>query len=97
MFQKIANALSVGVEGTDLTKATKLEFYVRQGCSFFQYEPTVVDETHLLVKIPYADAMRLQASTVRLQLALTDGDGNPMAAEIVQTDAKRFLKEAGYD
>jgi len=45
----------------------------------------------------YADAMRLQASTVRLQLALTDGDGNPMAAEIVQTDAKKFLKEAGYD
>lgn len=87
MFQKIANALSVEVEGTDLTKATKIEFYVRQGCSFFQYEPTVVDETHLLVKIPYADAMRLQASTVRLQLALTDGDGNPMAAEIVQTDA----------
>ena len=92
MFQKIANALSVEVDGTDLTKATKLEFYVRQGCSFFQYEPTVVDETHL-----YADAMRLQASTVRLQLALTDGDGNPMAAEIVQTDAKKFLKEAGYD
>ena len=68
MFQKIANALSVEVEGTDLTKATKIEFYVRQGCSFFQYEPTVVDETHLLVKIPYADAMRLQASTVRLLL-----------------------------
>jgi hypothetical protein len=97
VFQKIANALSVEVDGTDLTKATKIEFYVRQGCSFFQYEPTVVDETHLLVKIPYADAMRLQASTVRLQLALTDGDGNPMAAEIVQTDAKKFLKEAGYD
>lgn len=97
MFQKIANALSVEVEGTDLTKASKIEFYVKQACQFFQYTPVVVDETHLLVKIPYADAMRLQASTVRLQLALTDGDGNPMAAEIVQTDAKKFLKEAGYD
>lgn len=97
MFQKIANALSVEVEGTDLTKASNLEFYVKQACQFFQYTPVVVDETHLLVKIPYADAMRLQASTVRLQLALTDGDGNPMAAEIVQTDAKKFLKEAGYD
>lgn len=96
MFQKIANALSVEVEGTDLTKVTKLEFYVKQACQFFQYTPVVVDETHLLVKIPYEDAMRLQASTVRLQLALTDGDGNPMAAEIVQTDAKKFLKEAGY-
>lgn len=97
MFQKIANALSVEVEGTDLTKATKIEFYVRQGCSFFQYEPTVVDETHLLVKIPYADAMRLQASTVRLQLALTDADGNPQAADIVSTPVKDLLKEAGYD
>lgn len=97
MFQKIANALSVEVEGTDLTKASNLEFYVKQACQFFQYTPVVVDERRLLVKIPYEDAMRLQASTVRLQLALTDGDGNPMAAEIVQTDAKKFLKETGYD
>lgn len=97
MFQKIANALSVEVDGTDLTKATKIEFYVRQGCSFFQYEPTVVDETHLLVKIPYEDAMRLRPGAVSLQCALTDADGNKQAAEIVQVDVKSFLKEAGYD
>lgn len=97
MFQKIANALSVEVEGTDLTKATGLEFYVRQACCFFQYTPTVVDETHLLVKIPYDDAMRLRPDKVHLQLALTDENGNPLAADIVQENVKKFLKEAGYD
>ena len=96
MFQKIANALSVEVEGTDLTKASNLEFYVRQACCFFQYTPAVVDETHLLVKIPYDDAMRLRPDKVHLQLALTDENGNPMAAEIVQESVKKFLKEAGY-
>lgn len=34
MFQKIANALSVELTGTDLTKVTKLEFYVKQACQF---------------------------------------------------------------
>lgn len=97
MFQKIANALSVEVEGTDLTKATKLEFYVRQACTFFQYTPTVIDETHMLVQIPYDDAMRLRPDKVHLQLALTDENGNDLAAEIVQVDVKKFLKEAGYD
>lgn len=96
MFQKIANALSVEVEGTDLTKVTKLEFYVKQACQFFQYTPVVVDGTHLLVKIPYEDAMRLRPGAVSLQCALTDADGNKQAAEIVQVDVKSFLKEAGY-
>ena len=97
MIQKIPNALSVEVTGVDLTKATKLEFYVRQACSWFQYTPIVVDETHLLVEIPYEDAMRLKPDKISMQLALTDGDGNARATEIVQDVAKRFLKEAGYD
>lgn len=85
------------VEGTDLTKASNLEFYVRQGCTFFQYTPEVVDETHLFVKIPYDDAMRLREGRVHLQMALTDESGNSLAAEIVQEDVKKLLKEAGYD
>lgn len=96
MFQKIANALSVELTGTDLTKASNLEFYVKQACQFFRYTPVVVDETHLLVKIPYEDAMRLRPGSVSLQCALTDADGNKQAAEIVQVDVKSFLKEAGY-
>lgn len=96
MFQKIANALSVEVEGTDLTKATKLEFYVRQGCSFFQYEPTVVDETHCTVLIPYEDAMKLRPGNVWLQMAFTDENGNKITVRKVQQEVDEFLKEAGY-
>lgn len=97
MFQKIANALSVEVEGTDLTKASNLEFYVKQACQFFQYTPTVIDETHLLVKIPKEDAMRLRPGTVKMQFAATDGDGNPITVETVEKTVAEFLKEAGYD
>lgn len=97
MREKIKNALSVEVVGADLTKATKLQFWLRQGALFFEYVPAVVDETHLLVTIPLADAMQLDAGkSARLQLALTDGDGNPQAADIVSQPVKELLKEAGY-
>lgn len=97
MREKIRNALSVEVTGTDLTKATKLRFWLRQGSMFLEYTPTVVDETHLLVEVPFEDAMRLKPDNVRLQLALTDGDGNPQAADIVSCPVRALLKEAGYD
>lgn len=96
MFQRIANALSVEVEGTDLTKVTKPEFYVKQACQFFQYTPKIVDETHLLVKIPKEDAMRMRPGTVKLQFAATDGDGNPITVSTVEKTIEEFLKEAGY-
>lgn len=98
MREKIQNALSVEVTGADLTKATKLQFWLKQGELFFEYAPQVVDQTHLLVIIPFADAMQLDpGKSARLQLALTDGDGNPQAADIVSTPVKDLLKEAGYD
>ena len=98
MREKIRNALSVEVTGADLTKATKLQFWVKQGELFFEYAPQVVDETHLLVIIPFADAMQLDPGrSARLQLALTDESGNPQAADIVTQPVRELLKEAGYD
>lgn len=97
MREKIRNALSVEVTGADLTKATKLQFWIKQGALFFEYAPQVVDQTHLLVIIPFADAMQLDpGKSARLQLALTDADGNPQAADIVSQPVKELLKEAGY-
>lgn len=43
MREKIQNALSVEVTGADLTKATKLQFWLKQGELFFEYAPRVVD------------------------------------------------------
>lgn len=98
MREKIQNALSVEVTGADLTKATKLQFWLKQGELFFEYAPRVVDQAHLLVIIPFADAMQLDpGKSARLQLALTDADGNPQAADIVSAPVKDLLKEAGYD
>lgn len=98
MRQRIANALSIEVEGADVAAASKLEFYVRQGRLFFEYAPSVVDETHLLVQIPFEDAMQLKSGQAALlQLALTDSGGNRQAADIVSVPVKDLLKEAGYD
>lgn len=98
MREKIANALSIEVEGADVASASKLEFYVRQGRLFFQYAPSVVDETHLLVQIPFEDAMQLKSGqSALLQLALTDSGGNRQAADVVSVPVRDLLKEAGYD
>ena len=98
MREKIRNNLSVEVTGADLTKAAKLQFWLRQGQTFFEYAPAVVDETHLLVTIPYADAMQLDPGrSARLQLALTDESGNPQVSDIVVQPVRELLKEDGYD
>lgn len=97
MRAKIANALSIEVEGVDLTGASRLEFYIRQGCVFWLYTPMIIDETHLLVRIPYDDAMQMKPQGALLQLALTDANGNKQATDIVSVPVRELLKEAGYD
>lgn len=98
MRQRIENALSIEVEGAELTGAVRLEFYVRQGGAFYEYTPQVVDDTHLLVQIPFADAMQLRAGQqALLQLAFTDASGNKQASDVVSAPVRDLLKEAGYD
>lgn len=95
---KIANALTVEVENVDLTQARDIEFYLRQGDLFLTYTPTVVDETHMLVRIPFADAMQIRsAQLVSVQFALTDGSGNKLPSSVESVPVLRLLKEAGYD
>lgn len=98
MREKIQNALLIEITGSDLSKATKIEFWIRNGTRFLQYAPTVVDATHLLVVIPYKDAMGLDASKgVLMQAAFTDANGNPIATDIVRDTVTELLKESGYD
>ena len=81
MFQKIANALSVEVDGTDLTKATKIEFYVRQGCSFFQY----IDEA-----LPTVDY------TIRVdnQYPLPEDEQEEKQTDLAEVNAQTMSKKA---
>lgn len=102
MRQKIENRLSLTVEGADLTGATELQLYLRQGVDlFFELTPEVIgvseSDTTLLVIVPFEIAKQLRRSGCLLQLAWKDGDGNPMATEIVNVPVEALLKEAGYD
>lgn len=102
MRQKIENRLQLTVEGADLTGATNLQLYIRQGVDlFFQLTPEVVDvsesDTTLLVVVPFEIAKQLRRSGCLLQLAYTDADGNPLATDVARVEVEELLKEAGYD
>jgi len=91
------NRILVSVEGVDLTRLSGLEFYVRQGSRFFQYEPEVLSESKLAVTIPCEDALKLRSLPVQLQLAFTDESGRSAASEIAEWGVRELLKEDGYD
>ena len=98
MFQKIKNTLHIPVEGAELTKATHLEFYLRQGGLFFKYTPTVVNDGEIIVEIPKADADRLKFNEkVRCQLVFTDENGNDIPSDIVNVSVNELLNPEGYD
>lgn len=96
MRENISNTIMITVTGVDLTKQSKLEFYVQKGKKFFQYTPEVIDDKSFAVTIPKADAMRLSTGTARVQLAYTDEDGYPYATDVAEVKIKELLKEAGY-
>lgn len=97
MRQNMENRILVCVEGVDLTRLSGLEFYMRQGSRFFQYEPEVLSETRLSVTIPCKDALKLRGLPIQLQIAFTDESGRPAASEITVCSVKELLKEDGYD
>lgn len=97
MRRNIKNALRISVDGEDMTKASQIEFYVRQGQLLFTYIPQVIASDELYFEIPFEDAMKLEAAPVRLQFAFVDEEGNPRASGIVELFVADFLKEAGYD
>lgn len=98
MFQKIKNMVYVNVEGTELTTLTKLEFYVRQGPLNFQYVPTVINDSEMVVEVPKADADKLKfEEPVTLQFCGTAPNGFPVTCEPVKKRVNEFLKPEGYD
>lgn len=97
MIQRIGNTLRVEVEGGSLEGATDLEFYIRQwGGIYIELTPTVVDDTHIDVEIPYDEAMKLSSTQAQLQLAFTSAAGMPCATDVLTVPVGELLKEAGY-
>lgn len=103
MRQKITNHLRVYVDKAEFTTCQNIEFYVKQEPNgyFKEYSLgsgiTVVDDTHILVRIPQEDVMNLlDNKMVKMQCAYTDADGEDYSVDVVKITAKEFLKEAGY-
>ena len=53
MRRNIKNALRISVDGEDMTKASQIEFYVRQGQLLFTYIPQVIASDELYFEIPF--------------------------------------------
>lgn len=96
MREKIENRLKITCDGIDLTTLTNVEFYVKQGCFFGCYTPEVLSASEMVVVIPYEDAKKLRAGSVRLQFAFVDKNGNPNASDVVEKNVGELLKEVGY-
>lgn len=97
MHQKVQSTLQFRVSGVALTGATDMEFYFRQRSgTYLEYIPTVVDETHVAVTIPYEDAMRLMVGEIEYQMGLTTAKGTPLLSKWKKIPVEKCLKEAGY-
>lgn len=97
MRQRIRNYITIYCPDVDLETSTNIEVYIRQGDTFLEYTPTVVDHETMTVDIPLADAMKLVLGQVSVQFALTDADGYPVAPDPKTISCGELLKEAGYD
>ena len=97
MKKRIKNSLHITCDDVDLTAAKDIEFYLKQSAFFRQYTPVVISAHEMLVEIPFEDAKALAATSVKLQFAFTDTDGNHRATEIREMVVGDLLKEAGYD
>lgn len=100
MRQRIENRLDITISGDsnlDLTTATDLEFYVRQGALFYQKTPVVQNATSITVTISKDEADVLKTKPASCQLAFTDANGNKRATDILYVNVAALLKESGYD
>lgn len=97
MREKIENRLKITCDDVDLTGATNIEFYVKQGRFFRSYTPDVLSSSEMTVIIPFDDAMELRGGEAQLQFAFTDADGTPRASDVVIKDVGDLLKEVGYN
>lgn len=100
MHCRIKNTLLITLpeeDRTDLTTVSGLEFYIRQVGFFRQYTPTVISAHEMVVVVPLEDAMQLYPdSSVTLQFAFTDADGNHVPSDKKKLRVKDFLKREGY-
>lgn len=95
--EKIQNQIKITCEDVDLTKATDIEFYVKQLSFVGTYAPEVISEHEMAVTIPFNDARRLMRGKAKLQFAFVDENGVPRASDPIEVDVAELLKGDGYN
>ena len=97
--QRIANIRRVTIsEDVQLTTATKIQAFVTQGSNEFVYDiATPVSDNEIDILIPYADAIQLGKSAIKLQVAWTDSGGTPRCTKPKTLSVDEFIYSGGYE
>lgn len=97
--QRIANIRRVTIsEDVQLTTATKIQAFVTQGSNEFVYDiATPVSGNEIDILIPYADAIQLGKSAIKLQVAWTDSGGTPRCTKPKTLSVDEFIYSGGYE
>lgn len=97
--QRIANIRRVTIsEDVQLTTATKIQAFVTQGSNEFVYDiATPVSDNEIDILIPYADAIQLGKSAIKLQVAWTDSGGTPRCTKPKTISVDEFIYSGGYE
>jgi hypothetical protein len=96
--QRIANIRRLTIsEDAQLLSASKIQVFVTQGSLEFVYDiPVAVSDTEIDVEIPYADAIQLGKSAIKIQVAWTDTGGTPRCTKPKTISVDEFIYSGGY-
>lgn len=98
--QRIQNKTVIDLDGSvDLTTSSDVTVWVKQGSLELKYtNPTVVTATQMTLTIPFADAMKLDATVhCTIQAAGLDSNYVPWSTDPVIVDVGEFIAEEGYN
>ena len=101
MFQRMRGAVSITVDGIDLTKVTDIEVELIQEDTgvemlFTGEDVAIADSGTLQVVIPKDTAMALEVAPLRGQIMFTRDNGFPDATKPFTVPVSELIKEEGY-
>lgn len=98
MREKIENKILIKVNGApDLTQATQVVVWVRQGENLWEYTPIILGADELMVEASYEDCCGLVGGIqAQIQVVGTDDKGNDFASDPKGVPVGKMLKEEGY-
>lgn len=101
MFQRMRSAVSITVDGVDMTTVTDIEVKLIQEDTgvemlFAGGDVTIVDSATVQVVVPKDIGMQLDVAPLRGQVMFTYSDGIPDATKPFTVPVSELIKEDGY-